>query len=182
MIEKTIETRGDVSPSPHHRIRPACPADTALLVKLIRESHRDVAVQFGLSGTNCPKHPSFCTEDWIAADFARGEKYFILANNEEPVGCVAYEKPSATLAYLNRLSVLPPHRRKGYGAELVRFILELARRDSVGTLSIGVIGEHTALLKWYGKLGFVYRETKRFPHLPFSVTYMSHAVDSTEGV
>jgi len=181
MIEKETESRGELPASPH-RIRPAGPADTSLLAKLIRESHTDVAVQFGLSGTNCPKHPSFCSEDWIAADFARGEKYFILFSNEEPVGCVAYEKPSAALAYLNRLSVLPPYRRRGCGAELVGFVLELARRDSVKTLSIGVIGEHTALLKWYGKLGFVYRETKRFPHLPFSVTYMSHAVGSADGV
>ena len=181
MVEK-IESRGDVPASPHHHIRPAGPADTSLLVMLIRESHRDVAVQFGLNGTNCPKHPSFCTEDWIRADLARGEKYFILSSNDKPAGCVAYEKPSAALAYLNRLSVLPPYRRKGYGAELVRFVLDLARRDSVRTLSIGVIGEHTALLEWYGKLGFSYRETKRFPHLPFSVTYMFHALDSAGGV
>ena len=181
MVDKKIESLREVPAAPHH-IRAAGPADTSLLVMLIRESHRDVAVQFGLNGTNCPKHPSFCTEDWLAADFARGEKYFVLYNNEEPAGCVAYEKPSAALAYLNRLSVLPPYRRKGYGAELVRFILDLARRDSVKTLSIGVIGEHTALLKWYGKLGFVYLETKRFPHLPFSVTYMSHVVGSADGV
>ncbi len=165
------------SRSPRHKIRPAGPGDAALLAGLIRESHRDVAVRFGLSGANCPKHPSFCTEDWIRADFDRGEKYFILFRGQEPAGCVAYEKPKAVLAYLNRLSVLPAYRRRGYGTELVRFVLDLARRDSVKTVSIGVIGESIELRQWYGKLGFAYEKTKRFPHLPFSVTYMSCAID-----
>lgn len=166
------------SPDDLLHIRPADSADVALLARLIRESHQDVAVTFGLNGTNCPKHPSFCTEDWITADLARGEKYFILSQNDEPAGCVAYERPKGAreLVYLNRLSVLPSYRRRGFGSRLVRFILDLARRESIRTVSIGVIGEHTALLSWYGKLGFIYRETKRFPHLPFSVAYLNYEI------
>jgi hypothetical protein len=41
---------------------------------------------------------------------------------------------------------------------------------------IGVIGEHTELQRWYRKLGFKDGETKRFPHLPFSVKYMAYAL------
>lgn len=166
-----------ISSPPQYHIRPAGQFDISLLADLIRESHRDVAIQFGLSNSNCPKHPSFCTEDWITADFVRGERYFILGKNEESAGCVAFLKPKASLGYLNRLSVLPPHRRQGCGTRLVNFIIELARRESVETLSIGVIGEHTALLNWYGKLGFTFEKNKRFPHLPFSVTHMSYGVN-----
>jgi hypothetical protein len=43
-------------------------------------------------------------------------------------------------------------------------------------ISIGVIGEHVDLQRWYSKLGFEPGETKRFPHLPFSVTYMAYAI------
>jgi len=43
-------------------------------------------------------------------------------------------------------------------------------------LSIGVIGEHTDLQRWYAKLGFVIGDTRRFAHLPFSVTYMTFAL------
>jgi hypothetical protein len=46
----------------------------------------------------------------------------------------------------------------------------------VQTISIGVIGEHTELQRWYRKLGFKDGETKRFPHLPFSVKYMAYAL------
>ncbi len=158
------------------KIREASHADVPIIAKLVSESNKDVAVQFGLNSANCPKHPSFCTESWVQADLARGETYFILEDESEPIGCVAYESPDTGLAYLNRLSVLPAHRNKGAGARLVQHIVEHARSSSVQTISIGVIGEHTGLQRWYNKLGFKDGETRLFPHLPFSVKYMSHAL------
>jgi N-acetylglutamate synthase-like GNAT family acetyltransferase len=158
------------------QIREATPADLSTIATLISESNKDVAVKFGLNAENCPKHPSFCTASWVQADLARGETYFILEEDTQPIGCVAYEGPSPGLAYLNRLSVLPAHRSKGTGTRLVQHIVEHARSLSVQTISIGVIGEHTDLQRWYNKLGFKDGETKRFPHLPFSVKYMSYAL------
>lgn len=158
------------------QIREASHADLPTIAMLVRESNKDVAVKFGLNAENCPKHPSFCTENWVQADLTRGETYFILEEKSEPIGCVAYEGPSPGLAYLNRLSVLPAHRNKGSGARLVQHIVEHARGLSVQTISIGVIGEHIDLQRWYHKLGFKDGETKRFPHLPFSVKYMSYVL------
>ena len=151
--------------------------DSATIAMLVSKSNRDVAVTFGLNAVNCPKHPSFCTEDWVRADIARGERYFILEEDSRPIGCVAYETPGAEiagLAYLNRLSVLPEHRKRGVGGCLVQHIVEYARSSAIKTISIGVIGEHGELQRWYRNLGFVDGETKRFPHLPFSVKYMSY--------
>ncbi len=157
-------------------IREASPADLSTIAMLVSESNKDVAVKFGLNAENCPKHPSFCTESWVQADIARGQTYFILEENSEPIGCVAYEASSPDLAYLNRLSVLPEHRNRGVGARLVQHIFEHACSLSVRTISIGVIGEHTDLQRWYKKLGFEDGETKRFSHLPFSVKYMVYAL------
>jgi diamine N-acetyltransferase len=157
-------------------IREATLGDVATIAMLIREANKDVAEKFGLSADNAPKHPSFCTVAWVQSDFARGERYFILEEGSAPIACVAYENPRADLAYLNRLSVLPAHRGRGVGARLVRHIIELARAASIQTISIGVIGEHDDLQRWYRKLGFVDGETRRFPHLPFSVKYMAYGV------
>ncbi len=143
---------------------------------LVSEANKDVAAKFGLNVENCPKHPSFYTDSWVQADIVRGEKYFILEDNANPIGCVAYENPRAGVAYLNRLSVLPVHRHRGAGALLVRHIIEHARSASIHTISIGVIGEHTDLQLWYGKFGFKSGETKHFPHLPFSVKYMAYSL------
>ena len=72
--------------------------------------------------------------------------------------------------------VLPSHQRNGAGARLVQHVIEHARAEGVGVISIGVIGEHLQLQRWYGKLGFISGETKRFAHLPFSVMYMTLAI------
>jgi N-acetylglutamate synthase-like GNAT family acetyltransferase len=148
------------------QIREATTQDLGLLAMLVSESNKDVALKFGLNSDNCPKHPSFCTEAWVKADLARGERYFLLQYEETAVGCVAYERPNEEVAYLNRLSVLPAHRTKGTGTRLVHFILELARSSAAKTVSIGVIGEHTDLQRWYEKLGFTSGELKRFGLAP----------------
>lgn len=157
-------------------IREAGAQDIVTLALLVRESNRDVAVKFGLTADNCPKHTSQCTADWVRADLARGERYFILEQGDAPMACVAYETPTPDLAYLNRLSVLPEYRRRGVGARLVRYVVDLARAAAVETISIGVIGEHAELQRWYRKLGFVDGETRRYAHLPFTVKYMACAV------
>jgi len=150
--------------------------DARLLAMLISESNRDVALRFGLNADNCPRHPSFCNETWVLADFARGERYFILQDNGIAIGCVAYEKASEGRAYLNRLSVLPTHRKKGGGERLVRHVIDHARSSQISTISIGIIAAHAELKRWYLKLGFSEGETKTFPHLPFAVSYLTYAV------
>jgi diamine N-acetyltransferase len=156
------------------RIKEATAEDLATIAMIVRESHKDVALKFGLNPENCPKHPSFCTESWVEADLARNAAYFILEENALPVGCVSYENPSPGLAYLNRLSVLPSHRNHGAGARLVQHVIHHARSASIQTISIGVIGEHIELQRWYRKLGFKDGETRQFAHLPFSVQYMTY--------
>lgn len=161
---------------PIMQIREATLKDVAILATLVSQSNRDVALKFGINAENCPKHTSFCSASWVENDLARGERYFILEENSKAIACVAYETPSDTLAYLNRLSVLPDYRRRGIGARLVEHIIHLAQTEAIQTISIGVIGEHTDLQAWYQRLGFVIGETRRFPHLPFSVTYMTYAI------
>jgi N-acetylglutamate synthase-like GNAT family acetyltransferase len=161
------------------KIREASQADLPSISMLVRESNKDVAVKFSLNAENCPKHPSFYTESWVQADLDRGETYFILEDDSVPVACVAYEIPSTGLAYLNRLSVLPMYRNRGIGARLVRHIVEHVGALSVQCISIGVIGEHTDLQHWYSKLGFEDGDTRRFPHLPFSVKYMTYSLPTS---
>lgn len=157
-------------------IREAFRDEAATIARIIAESNRDVAARFGLTAENCAKHPSLCTPQWVEADLARGERYFVFVDAGTPVACVAYETADVQLAYLNRLSVLSAYRRRGIGAALVAHVIGLARAAAIPAVSIGVIGEHADLQRWYRALRFVDGETKRFPHLPFSVKYMRHAV------
>ena len=157
-------------------IKEAKPNDREVLVNLIRDSFRDVAHRFSLTKDNCPKHPSNCASSWIESDIARGVQYFILYVDENPIGCVAIEMPSADVCYLERLSVLPEMRGKHFGIRLVQHALEYAASKGAGKVSIGIIDEQTELKEWYLMLGFIELQTKSFPHLPFTVCLMEFEI------
>jgi N-acetylglutamate synthase-like GNAT family acetyltransferase len=153
-------------------IREANIADVSILSTIIRHAFRDVAERFSLTSENCPKHPSYCTDGWISKDFSRGVIYYVLEHKETPQGCVALEKAGSDLCYLERLAVLPAERRKGYGKSLVEHVFMEARALEVTQMSIGIISDDIPLKMWYKKLGFIEKETKSFPHLPFRVAFL----------
>ena len=154
-------------------IRNANEADIDTLVSLLRNSFMDVAERFELTIENCPKNLAFCTKERIKNDFDRGLKYYILEKDGKPCGCVAFEKASPDVCYLQRLAVLPQYRRKGYGEKLVKHIFKQAGKNGAKKLEIGIIAEDTKLTNWYGKFGFILKGTKKFDHLPFVVAFLS---------
>jgi len=159
-----------------NNIRKAITTDVAVLASVIRKSFRDVADRFSLTPQNCPKHPSNCTAGWIESDLARGVQYFILSQDDKPVGCVGLEHPRRDLCYLERLSVLPEWRQNGFGRTLARHAMERAKADGAKKISIGIIADQTELKHWYGGLGFVNIQTQIFSHLPFEVRFMEHTI------
>lgn len=157
-------------------IEPANADDAGEIARVVSIANRDVADLFNLTIENAPRHPSFCTTEWIRSEMERGQIYFIHKKSGAIKGCVAFEQADATTAYLNRLAVLPECRHGGIGAALVRHVLTLARTKGMQTVSIGIIAEHDVLRQWYLGLGFVDAGTKSFDHLPFTVGFMHHAL------
>jgi N-acetylglutamate synthase-like GNAT family acetyltransferase len=158
------------------KIRICTKEDTRVLTETIRRSFQDVAERFGLTLENAPRHPSNCTVDWIRKDMERGVTYFAIENKNHVVGCVALERANPEVCYLERLAVLPDHRRCGFGKALVNHVLSESELLGVHRVSIGIIAEQTELKNWYKGLGFVEGESKEFPHLPFRVTFMSYDI------
>jgi GNAT superfamily N-acetyltransferase len=146
--------------------------DVSVLSGLIRDSFYDVAERFGITPENCPKHPSNCADEWIEKDFGRGVIYYVLEQDGLSKGCVALEKGSPDLCYLERLSVLPGGRGGGFGRKLIEHAFSVAKTLGVKEISIGIIAGDKRLKGWYEKIGFVEEETKKFKHLPFLVTFM----------
>ena len=160
-------------------IRDANKADIDTLVTLLRNSFRDVAERFELTIENCPKNLAFCTKERVKNDFDRGLRYYILEKDDQPCGCVAIEKAGPDVCYLERVAVLPEHRRKGYGKALVNHIFDQAGKNGAQKVEIGIISEDTKLKNWYMKFGFVRKATKEFDHLPFIVAFMAAEIDNT---
>lgn len=121
-------------------------------------------------------HPS-STVEWIQQDMARGVIYFVIENENCVVGCVALELANSEVCYLERLSVFPNQRQRGFGKALVTHVLSKAKLLGVHCVNIGIIAEHTELKNWYKGIGFVEGESKEYPHLPFRVTFMSYKTD-----
>lgn len=154
------------------QIREAKRDDLPLLVRLVRESFRDVADRFGLTAENCPTHPSNVTEDQLALTMAKGVAHFILESDGEPAGCVALEPAAGDVCYLERLCVLPGFRRRGFGAALVEHVRDRARLMGLARVELAMIAEHDELRRWYERKGFLAMEMRRFEHLPFMVLFM----------
>jgi ribosomal protein S18 acetylase RimI-like enzyme len=154
-------------------VRQANEADVCVLVSLLRESFRDVAERFELTVENCPKNLAFCTDQRVRGDIERGLSYYIIEQDDRPCGCVALEKASPDVCYLERLAVLPEHRRKGYGKMLVEHLFDKAAGNGSQRVEIGIIAEDTKLRNWYEKFGFALKSTKTFDHLPFVVAFMA---------
>ena len=155
-------------------IREADPDDISLLSELIRLSYRDVADRFKLTASNCPRHPSNYTDEWVEKDIHRGVSFYILEHRGRSTGCVAIEKANPDLCYLERLAVLPHVRKQGLGRQLVKHVFHKARELGLKRISIGIIAEQAELKQWYQKIGFIEGATKAFSHLPFRVTFMSY--------
>lgn len=157
-------------------IRQANVDDIPVLVDLIRRSFKDVAERFGLTKDNCPTHPSFYTTERITSDFEKNIQYYLLEADSLPVGCMALEKATEDICYLERLGVLPEKRRNGFGNALVQRVFEDAGSLGAKQISIGIIADHETLKSWYKNIGFKEMETKTFKHLPFRVTFMIYSL------
>jgi GNAT superfamily N-acetyltransferase len=157
-------------------IREAGPNDKSILAGLIRDSYRDVAERFNLTLGNCPKHPSNCKDEWIENDLSRGVSFYILEHTGTPAGSVALEKADQDICYLERLAVLPESRRKGFGKALVEHVFARAKQLGAKQINIGIISQQKELKLWYRKIGFAEGITKKFPHLPFLVTFLIYGL------
>jgi glyoxylate reductase len=162
-------------------IRIASTADAPSVAKIISRANQAVAQQFGLTRENTPKHPSFCTTDWVVDDLKRNAQYFIYETAGKAVGCVAYENAEKDLAFLNRLAVLPEFQGRGIGEKLVSHLFDHARTRHKKRISIGIIAANDLLKNWYETLGFTPFETKTFNHLPFDVLLMQCLLNDLKG-
>jgi ribosomal protein S18 acetylase RimI-like enzyme/ketosteroid isomerase-like protein len=158
------------------KIRTCTAGDAALLAETIRTSFRTVAERFGLTRENAARHPSNCEEGWVLGDMERGVVYYVLEGDGRVAGCVALERVDGEGCYLERLAVLPGFRRRGFGKTMVAHVFSEARRMGLRRVGIAMIAEQAELKEWYGKLGFVEKQTKGYAHLPFRVTFLSFEI------
>ena len=105
-------------------------------------------------------------------DYKKGDQMYGLYEGDNIVGFVQLVKKENGVFELEKLAVLPEHRHKGYGKQLLRFSAETVSELGRTVIVIGIIEENTRLKDWYTQNGFIHTGTKVFSHLPFTVGFM----------
>ena len=138
----------------------------------IRKSFQTVADEFGLTPENCPTNGAFMPLTRLENDYKKGDKMYGLYEGDNIVGFVQLVKKENGIFELEKLAVLPEHRHKGYGKQLIRFSEDKVSELGGTVIAIGIIEENTRLKDWYTQNGFAHTGTRAFSHLPFTVGFM----------
>ncbi|CCN82488.1 putative acetyltransferase [Vibrio nigripulchritudo SFn27] len=82
-------------------------------------------------------------------------KFYVLIDDEAPVGFIEINRVSATESRLCRVAVNPDIRGKGVGRKLVEFSMQQIRQDpAVEEVSLAVFHSNTSAKRCYDSVGF----------------------------
>lgn len=157
-------------------IRRLEPCELAAAGEVIRAAFATVAEAFGLTEENCPASGAFLRDAVLLEEAAAGTVVYGAFEGGELCGVAALRRKDGTLFYLEKLAVLPQARRRGLGRALVEHCAGAARRAGGRRLSIGVMYENRALVRWYERAAFARGGTRAFPHLPYVVCFMERSL------
>lgn len=146
-------------------------------LKVIKDSFITVAREFNLTEENCLSNPAFTNLEKLKKMKEKGIGMFGLFEERNQIGFIAIEKAN-DIFYIERLSVLPGSRHKGYGKHLMDFVFNYVKTQGAKKVSIGIINENSVLKNWYRIYGFIETGLKKYEHLPFTVCFMEKAVAS----
>lgn len=157
-------------------IRQAGYLEANVIAETVRASFRDVAEKFEITREAAPTHASQCEAEWIQRDLHAGWVYLLAEEESTVVGCVAYRKTDSPILEAQRLAVLPQHRGGAFAKHLNNAVLVYARENGIAKIRISIVSQHSALKRWYLRMGFSECKTRQFEHLPFGVTYLEYEV------
>ena len=170
-------------------IRQLDQTEFALAVEVIRASFLTVANDLGLTEENCPKYVGFVTTaERLQTQLSWGWWMYGLFEDGQLIGYVSISKVSADgdtdavdRAYeIHNLAVLPEHRHKGYGRQLLNFCAAKIKESGGRIINISIIEENPVLKNWYAEYGFTHTGTKKYDHLPFTSGYMEIVLSNKE--
>ena len=161
-----------------YRIRPIREireSDIGSCVRVIRESFRTVADQFGFTEKNAPRFTAFATnEDRLRRQLLEEHRpmygYF---EDGRLAGYYSLLLMDGQACELNNLCVLPSFRHQGAGELLLLDAFSRARALGCTRMEIGIVEENQTLRRWYESFGFVHTGTKKFDFFPFTCGYMT---------
>ena len=147
-------------------------------VNVIKESFLTVANEFGFTVENAPRFTAFATTEDRLKWHLLGEHrpMYAFYDNDVIVGYYSLLLQENSECELSNLCVLPAHRHKGIGAELLKHAFRNAKELNCSKINIGIVEENSVLRKWYESFGFVHTGIEKFDFFPFTCGYMEKRV------
>jgi len=155
-------------------IRPIDRSEIPHCVRLIRESFRTVADEFGFTQKNAPRFTAFSTTEerlYWHADKEHRPMYGYFQDGDV-VGYYSLLPDPSGKCELNQLCVHPSCRHRGIGKDLLLHAINTAVELGCTCLHIGIVEENRTLRLWYERFGFIHTGVKKFDFFPFTCGYM----------
>ncbi|HNX25478.1 MAG TPA: GNAT family N-acetyltransferase [Spirochaetota bacterium] len=146
-------------------------------LNIIINSFSTVSDEMGITKETAPTNPAFLTIDRLL-DIYKKMKCFGLYYEDLPIGFFGLEESKDSPLMLEKISVLPEFRHRGYGRMILDHTVKYAIEKKFKKISIAIINENKRLKEWYTGYGFYEVRVTAFPHLPFEVCFMEYTIDS----
>ena len=143
-------------------------------VKVIRNSFRTVADEFGFTVENASRFTAFATDEpRIRYQFCMEKRaMYVYLLGSRIVGYYSVVILNEDEAELNNLAVLPEYRHMNIGRKLLEDCFSKVRTIGRKKLKIGIVEENHILRKWYESFGFEHKGTEKYDFFPFTCGYM----------
>lgn len=112
---------------------------------------------------DCPELNASRTPAEILAGFTFGARseWFLAEQDSQPVGVIMSEvDPRQDMAELTYLGMVPEFRRRGFGADLLKYAIGSAARAGALALNVSVDARNIPAMKLYARHGFVEHERR----------------------
>ncbi len=143
---------------------------------VIRRGFLTVAEAFNLTEEKVPTNGAYIKTDRLIADKQKGNSMHVLESDGTVVGFMQLEKANDATYYLEKITVLPEFRHRGFGSALLDYAVAQVKAMGGEKIGIAIIEENEQLKNWYLEYGFKPTGTRKFEHLPFTVGFMELAL------
>ena len=160
------------------RIEQAKADQVELVAEIIRRAFARQAQALGMDRDHFPNYVAFETGESLRRRMAGGQvvllAYRTTEIGEDPVGTISYRQDPAELARgeIQRLAVLPEHRKKGYGAQLLAEAERQMAERGVREVTLSLVASLLRLQNYYEEMGYQPLEMRQLSSLPFDVLIM----------
>ncbi|MBE3092526.1 MAG: GNAT family N-acetyltransferase [Actinobacteria bacterium] len=149
-----------------------------IVSKIIQRSFKEQAEILNISETKYPNYVAFETLDKVKSSIENGEKLVLGLKNEKIIGTVRYslDKNINDKGYISRLAILPEYRGNSYGEILMKYAENQLKDLGVKYIELTIVAKFEKLKRFYEKQGYISKEKKLFPSLPFEVLFMEKKI------